>query len=110
LAVFDGNPDPFTVTVDPGGPLVGDSVMLPAAPARSNPIVVMPMKRIKIRKKEVYLFITTPLRSTIVAGIFILFCQHVNVLPSKFNVNFTYQIHNQEDANIIFFYVYDSTS
>lgn len=45
ITVFFANPDPVTVTVEPGGPLVGDNVMLGTALATSiKPMLDNPMQ------------------------------------------------------------------
>ena len=57
--VLGGNPVPVTVTFVPGGPLVGDIDIVPAALALSNPMNVLAI-RIEIINKEGYLFIAIP--------------------------------------------------
>jgi hypothetical protein len=54
MLAFDPNPDPVTVTLEPGGPLVGDNVTSGAAFALSKPIVIILARRIDITNKVTY--------------------------------------------------------
>ena len=56
VVVLGANPVPVTVTLEPGRPLVGDSVMLPTALACSTPIVAILAKRIETINRGTYLF------------------------------------------------------
>ncbi len=54
--ILDANPDPITVAVEPGGPLVGDTIMTGVAFAMLNPTAAILPQRIDIINTETYLF------------------------------------------------------
>jgi hypothetical protein len=54
--VFGAKSVADTVTLEPGGPLVGDMVKFAAALALSNPTNIIPVERTKITNRETDFF------------------------------------------------------
>ncbi len=96
---FGANPDPVTVTLEPGGPLVGDNVTSGAALALSKPTVIILARRIEIANRVTY-FCTAISRSSCIIVIYILHCQRASTLLSKLNGNTKNKILNCVYANM----------